>query len=144
MVLDIIDRCTPAPGSVDPTHGLSTSAICTQTDQFIMRDGFRSFPSGHSSCTFLHPHATRPVANGLMSVSFAGLGFLSLYLAGKLHLFDRRGHTASPLSACGDLKLTAKVQGKAWLSLSPLACAALVAISRTMDYRRMYSSHGKR
>ena len=28
----------------------------------------------------------------LSPVSFAGLGFLSLYVAGKLHLFDRRGH----------------------------------------------------
>jgi hypothetical protein len=26
-------------------------------------------------------------------VSFAGLGFLSLYLAGKMRLFDQRGHT---------------------------------------------------
>ena len=26
------------------------------------------------------------------TVSFAGLGFLALYLAGKMHLFDRRGH----------------------------------------------------
>lgn len=56
----------------------------------------------------------------IISVSFAGLGFLSFYLAGKLHLFDKKGHT-----------------GKAWLSLTPLAGATLVAISRTMDYRRM-------
>ena len=68
-------------------------------------------------------------------VSFAGLGFLSLYLAGKLHLFDHKGHT-----------------GKAWISVVPLMAAGkhvficllsywclrhtgLVAISRTMDYR---------
>jgi diacylglycerol diphosphate phosphatase/phosphatidate phosphatase len=51
-------------------------------------------------------------------MSFAGLGFLALYLAGKLHLFDRRGHAA-----------------KAWLSLAPYAAATLIAISRTMDYR---------
>lgn len=65
-----------------------------------MLDGFRSFPSGHSS------------------LSFAGLGFLGFYLAGKLHLFDHRGYAA-----------------KAWISLVPFAGAALVAISRTMDYR---------
>ena len=57
-------------------------------------------------------------------MSFAGLGFLSFYLAGKLHLFDKKGHTA-----------------KAWLSFTPLAGAALVAISRTMDYRRKVFLH---
>jgi len=97
---DIISRCKPIPASVDPTYQLSTIAICTETDPAILRDGWRSFFSGHSS------------------LSFAGLGFLSLYLAGKLHLFDRRGHTA-----------------KAWIALTPLAGASLVAISRTMDYR---------
>jgi len=97
---DIIDRCQPLPGSVDPTYGLSSVAICTQTNEAILRDGWRSFFSGHSS------------------LSFAGLGFLSFYLAGKLHLFDRRGHT-----------------GKAWIALTPLAGASLVAISRSMDYR---------
>ncbi|KAF5365745.1 hypothetical protein D9758_003266 [Tetrapyrgos nigripes] len=95
---DLIDRCQPLNGSVDPTYGLSTDAVCTRTD--LLNDGFRSFPSGHSS------------------MSFAGLGFLAFYLAGKVHLFDERGYT-----------------GKAWLSLTPFAGAALVAISRTMDYR---------
>ncbi|KAI0362173.1 acid phosphatase/Vanadium-dependent haloperoxidase [Trametes cingulata] len=97
---DLIARCIPRAGAVDPPLGLSTVEICTQTHRHTLQDGWRSFPSGHSS------------------LSFAGLGFLSFYLAGKLHLFDTRGHTV-----------------KAWLALTPLSGAALVAISRTMDYR---------
>ncbi|KAF8652691.1 hypothetical protein AX16_004196 [Volvariella volvacea WC 439] len=97
---DLVDRCRPPPGTRDPEFGLSEWTICTNTDAYILRDGFRSFPSGHAS------------------LSFAGLGFLAFYIAGKLHLFDRRG-----------------VAGKAWLALGPFAAAALVAISRTMDYR---------
>ncbi|KAJ6496543.1 phosphatidic acid phosphatase type 2/haloperoxidase [Mycena vitilis] len=98
---DLIDRCQPIPGSVDPIYGVSNASICTTPlDSALMLDGFRSFPSGHSS------------------LSFAGLGFLAFYLAGKLHLFDNRGYAA-----------------KAWVSLVPFAGAALVAISRTMDNR---------
>ncbi|RXW21001.1 hypothetical protein EST38_g4851 [Candolleomyces aberdarensis] len=97
---DIIDRCQPPAGAADPPFKLTDWTICTQTDNHMLRDGFRSFPSGHSS------------------MSFAGLGFLSFYLAGKLHLFDKRGHA-----------------GKAWVSLFPFCGAALVAISRSMDYR---------
>ncbi|GAW01546.1 lipid transport protein [Lentinula edodes] len=97
---DVIDRCQPRSGTIDPTFGLSTAAICTQTDLSLLKDGFRSFPSGHSS------------------LSFAGLGFLAFYVAGKLHLFDHKGHI-----------------GKVWLFLAPFSGAALVAISRTMDYR---------
>ena len=56
---DFISRCLPRPGSVDPTpFGLSNSTICTQTDNSIMKDGFRSFPSGHSSCTLFSPHSS--------------------------------------------------------------------------------------
>lgn len=47
---DFIDRCRPLQGSVDPPlFGLSNSTICTQTDQGILKDGFKSFPSGHCS-----------------------------------------------------------------------------------------------
>jgi membrane-associated phospholipid phosphatase len=31
------------------TRILQTIAICTQTDNYILQDGFKSFPSGHSS-----------------------------------------------------------------------------------------------
>ncbi|KAH8107123.1 PAP2-domain-containing protein [Cristinia sonorae] len=97
---DIIARCIPFPGAVDPPLGLSNYTICTRGPGHILDDGWRSFPSGHSS------------------LSFAGLGFLSFYLAGKLHLFDKRGQAH-----------------KSWIALTPLAGATLVAVSRTMDYR---------
>ncbi|KAJ3523330.1 hypothetical protein NMY22_g11488 [Coprinellus aureogranulatus] len=100
ITVDIVARCMPPEGATDPVFGLTSWEICTQTENKILRDGFRSFPSGHSS------------------MSFAGLGFLAFYLAGKLHLFDKRGHA-----------------GKAWISLAPFSAAALVAISRSMDYR---------
>jgi diacylglycerol diphosphate phosphatase / phosphatidate phosphatase len=49
LLLDIIDRCQPSAGSVDPPFGLTSSAICRQTNAAILIDGFRSFPSGHAS-----------------------------------------------------------------------------------------------
>ncbi|KAI6002380.1 acid phosphatase/Vanadium-dependent haloperoxidase, partial [Pisolithus orientalis] len=97
---DVISRCQPIPGSVDPVYGLSAVDICTQTVKYILDDGWRGFPSGHSSS------------------SFAGLGFLTFYLAGKLHIFDKRGYA-----------------GKIWLVFTPLSGAVFVAISCTMDYR---------
>ncbi|KAF8675782.1 hypothetical protein HU200_047270 [Digitaria exilis] len=53
----------------------------------------------------------------LISLSFAGLGFLSWYLAGKITVFDRRGHVA-----------------KLCVVLVPLLAAAMIAISRVDDY----------
>lgn len=82
----------------DPVNMLSNSSICTRED--LLRDGFKSFPSGHSS------------------FSFGGLGFLSMYLAGKVHLFDERGHTYKSL-----------------VVLAPMILAALIAASRVADYR---------
>ena len=48
---DFIARCQPTAGAVDPVpYGLSSIAVCTQQNTDIMKDAFRSFPSGHSSC----------------------------------------------------------------------------------------------
>ncbi|MQL90812.1 hypothetical protein Taro_023404 [Colocasia esculenta] len=53
----------------------------------------------------------------LFAGSFAGLGFLSWYLSGKIKAFDRRGHIA-----------------KLCIVFLPLLVAALVGISRVDDY----------
>ncbi|KAF9158298.1 hypothetical protein DFQ26_007789 [Actinomortierella ambigua] len=105
---DFLDRClnlydnaaggSPVPMLEDPINRLSDSSICTRME--LLRDGFKSFPSGHAS------------------FSFGGLGFLSLYLAGKLHLFDERGHIY-----------------KSFVVLTPIVGAALIACSRVADYR---------
>lgn len=101
---DLIDRCQPRPGSVNAAvYGLVTDAICqNDVNEHLVTDGFRSFPSGHSS------------------TAFAGLAFLSFYLAGKLHLFSTRskGHAAV-----------------SWIVFFPMAAATMIAVSRTMDYR---------
>lgn len=98
---DLIARCEPEDGT--PTDVLVTVDVCTQSDHFTLHDGWRSFPSGHSS------------------FAFAGLGFLSFFLAGQLHVFrhDTGGR---------DL-------GRAIVCLVPLLGALLIAISRYEDYR---------
>ncbi|XP_052187238.1 lipid phosphate phosphatase 2-like isoform X2 [Diospyros lotus] len=65
----------------------------------VIKEGHKSFPSGHTSW------------------SFAGLGFLSVYLSGKLKAFDQRGHVA-----------------KLCIVFLPLLIAALVGVSRVDDY----------
>ncbi|KAF5751891.1 putative lipid phosphate phosphatase 3 [Tripterygium wilfordii] len=64
-----------------------------------IKEGYKSFPSGHTSW------------------SFAGLGFLSLYLSGKIKAFDRKGHVA-----------------KLCVVFLPLLAASLVGVSRVDDY----------
>ncbi|KAJ3579394.1 hypothetical protein NPX13_g1173 [Xylaria arbuscula] len=64
---DLIARCKPAPGTKPDM--LVTFDVCTETDHHTLHDGWRSFPSGHSS------------------FSFSGLGYLSFFLAGQLRIF---------------------------------------------------------
>ncbi|CDH50022.1 pap2-domain-containing protein [Lichtheimia corymbifera JMRC:FSU:9682] len=98
---DFIDRCQPPADAHDPIFGMSNYTICTTPmDTHMMIDGFKSFPSGHSS------------------FSFAGLAYLAFYIAGKMQMFDERGHTY-----------------KGFIFAFPIIGALLVAISRTSDYR---------
>ncbi|KAI4250117.1 MAG: hypothetical protein L6R40_000289 [Gallowayella cf. fulva] len=98
---DLIARCLPEQGSSDPfVYGLSDISICTQKNHKLLKDGFRSFPSGHSSS------------------AFAGLFYLSIYLAAKMHVLDNRGEV-----------------WKTFIVMIPTLGAALIAVSRIMDAR---------
>lgn len=74
---DLIARCMPAKGT--PVDKLVTFDVCTQTNQYKLNDGWRSFPSGHSS------------------FASAGLAYLSFALAGQLHTVRPRTDLARVL-----------------------------------------------
>lgn len=92
---DFFWRCFPDGIDVYDIWG---NVVCHGKDSDI-REGHKSFPSGHTSW------------------SFAGLGFLSLYLSGKIKAFDCRGHIS-----------------KLCVVFLPLLVASLVGVSRVDDY----------
>ncbi|KAB8345902.1 hypothetical protein FH972_022957 [Carpinus fangiana] len=78
---DLLARCNPAPDT--PRDRLVGIEVCltdgqgraSRGDHHLLHDGWRSFPSGHSS------------------FAFSGLGYLSLFLVAQL----RAAHHATPL-----------------------------------------------
>ncbi|KAJ3670677.1 hypothetical protein LUZ60_008103 [Juncus effusus] len=89
-------RCFP---DGKPVYDNVTLGVICHGVKSVIKEGHKSFPSGHTSW------------------SFAGLGFCSWYLAGKLEAFDRRGHVA-----------------KLCIVFAPLLLAAMVGVSRVDDY----------
>lgn len=152
---DLLARCRPAPGT--PPDTLVGIAVCTERRHHVLHDGWRSFPSGHSS------------------FAFAGLGYLSLFLAGQVRLFvvggggggggaagnnssssddddirssnltNNRGAANGRVGILGGdgVEYDDAVQGvfmrgdlaRALLCLAPLLAAAMISISRCQDYR---------
>ncbi|XP_074309509.1 lipid phosphate phosphatase 2-like [Silene latifolia] len=85
---DFFWRCFPDGKAVfDKVTG---NVICTGLKS-VIKEGHKSFPSGHSSW------------------SFAGLGFLAWYLGGKIKVFDRRGHVAKLCIVLSPILLAAMV-----------------------------------
>lgn len=54
-------------------HGLTSWEVCTQTEH--LQEGFRSFPSGHSS------------------FAWCGMWYLTLFLSAKMRALNRKGYT---------------------------------------------------
>lgn len=95
---------------------LYSASICQQEDSDVLDDGFRSYPSGHSSA------------------SAAGLVYLSLFLASKFAVvIPQTQHNAKPQSlhnqaAAPPLYLLAMV-------LAPFALSVYISASRWFDFR---------
>lgn len=112
---DLIARCIPRPGT--PDRVLVAVNVCTQTDHHTLHDGWRAFPSGHAS------------------FSFAGLGYLSLFLAGQARIFAHGAGAGAGSLADHTEKLVRGDLLRALLCLGPLLGATMIAISRCQDYR---------
>jgi len=76
---DLIARCKP-PADL-PKDKLLSFEICTETNHHVLHDGWRSFPSGHSS------------------FSFSGLGYLGIFFISQLYVFRPRADLARVLLA---------------------------------------------
>lgn len=74
---DLIARCKPARDT--PRDRLVGIDVCTETDTHRLQDGWRSFPSGHSS------------------FSFSGLGYLAFFFASQVHAFRPKADLARML-----------------------------------------------
>ncbi|PVV03459.1 hypothetical protein BB560_002040 [Smittium megazygosporum] len=113
---DFISRCAPSVQAInsangfgssnnanlvrDPVFGLFTTSICTAKRDSVFYDGMRSFFSGHSS------------------TAFAGMTFLSLFLAANMKIYNRKAYTQ-----------------RALVTTLPILVAGLIAVSRVSDYR---------
>ncbi|KAK8217509.1 hypothetical protein M8818_001267 [Zalaria obscura] len=64
-----------------PLHQLVTFEVCTEADHHVLHDGWRSFPSGHSS------------------FAFSGLGYLGFFFTSQLHVVRPRADLARVLIA---------------------------------------------
>ncbi|KJY01205.1 PAP2-domain-containing protein [Zymoseptoria brevis] len=69
---DLISRCKPEKST--PMHELVPIDVCTETRRHLLHDGFRSWPSGHSS------------------FAFAGLGWLALALTSQTRALRPRAN----------------------------------------------------
>lgn len=102
---DFLARCGVT--EVAKTGGnalLDLSACSSPLGDMYLLDGMKSTPSGHSS------------------MSFAGLGYLSLWLIGQLRLLHQRKNLAIWGMAVG----------------APILFACWIALSRTQDYRHHF------
>lgn len=116
---DLISRCRAVKGT--PREALVGYKVCSQPNAHILQEGWRSFPSGHSS------------------FAFSGFGYLSLYIF--LHDVVCMYTSEADLLECrfltGQLRVFRPRTDlfRCFLALAPLFGAVFISVSRLQDYR---------
>lgn len=132
---DLLDRCKPRSATpLDAYHSsLVNYTVCTvPLDSSRLDDGFRSFPSGHSSS------------------AFSGLVYLALCIRAALTSVVHRvtnsyAYSSAPTEPQGEEETNTRtpppddpltpIAFSVILPLVPVLVAAYIAVSRLMDYR---------
>lgn len=88
---DFLHRCKPYDYT-PPLGTLANIAICSNKNLFILWDGYRSFPSGHSTSI----HKKKKISFNTILTFFCLAAYTSvvyhfLYNAGRFRIFDGRG-----------------------------------------------------
>ncbi|KAH8670104.1 phosphatidic acid phosphatase type 2/haloperoxidase, partial [Tricladium varicosporioides] len=114
---DFIERCKPNPEAYKDDSimlyraGVTNTSICMTTDIKLLQSGFMSFPSGHAT------------------TGFAGLAYLSYFLALRLSVFNLKSKQYN-LSERASVPLV-----RIFISILPLILAAFESVSRVLDNR---------
>ncbi|WVO24596.1 uncharacterized protein IAS62_005964 [Cryptococcus decagattii] len=123
---DLFARCIlPADLTSNPVHGLTSWTACTTTDDRMLNEGFRSFPSGHSS------------------FAWCGMWYLILYLAAKMGINNRQGFTykswllLAPLS-CATLVAISRTMDYRHHATDVIAGAVIGLLGGWYAYRQYY------
>ncbi|KAK8843500.1 hypothetical protein IAR55_007160 [Kwoniella newhampshirensis] len=123
---DLFARCILPEGlTTNPVHGLTSWTVCTQIDDGRLQEGFRSFPSGHSS------------------FAWCGMWYMILYLAAKMRINNRTGYTykswllLAPLS-CSTLVSVSRTMDYRHHATDVIAGAIIGIAGGWYSYRQYY------
>ncbi|WVQ72159.1 hypothetical protein IAR50_001704 [Cryptococcus sp. DSM 104548] len=123
---DLFARCILPPDlTSNPVHSLTSYTVCTTVDDDRLREGFRSFPSGHSS------------------FAWCGMWYLILYLAAKMRINNRKGFTykswllLAPLS-CSTLITVSRTMDYRHHSTDVIAGSLIGIAGGWYSYRQYY------
>ncbi|WWC73324.1 uncharacterized protein I206_107291 [Kwoniella pini CBS 10737] len=127
---DLFARCILPENLIEnPLHSLTSWTVCTQSDDSMLKEGFRSFPSGHSS------------------FAWSGMWYLILYLAAKMRINNRSGYTykswllLAPLS-CATLITISRTMDYRHHSTDVIAGSLIGIIGAWYSYRQYYPPIG--